>query len=134
MTGAGMSASAVGALVTGLLLVVASGAAWSGRWRWWMQDRGRGHFVLSAMPGTGLMLFGLGIYMVVPTYPVALVGGVGMAAAVVGYVLFFCEPSWFGPAWYRRVKRRSSSLGYRGGHPEPRRKPQGRDGRGREPR
>lgn len=81
--------------------------SWLGRSRaarWWVRTWEGDSLVLGILPGTGLVLFGLGL---VAVFDGAL-QTVGSLLWLCGFPVFligFITPSWWGPAWYRQLSK-----------------------------
>jgi len=93
-------------VVLGLAGVVAAGLAWTGRWRAWSRRVLTGPLVfpITLLPGLGLALIGLGLGQAGVVRSTSPVPGVGALCAVVGMILYFWSPGWFGPRWLRRER------------------------------
>lgn len=91
------------AIVLGVALLVASAAAWTGRWRTWARQFPIGLLAspLGMFPAAGVtfLVGGLAAADAIPdTSPLVFVA---LVIVVAGLVLSFWSPPWFGPAWYR---------------------------------
>ena len=116
------TATYVGAVVLGVVLLALFVLAWRGTWRSWVGDS-HGAAPLFAIPGVGVMAVAYGAGPVLPDRLGLALLGLSLLAALVAFAIGTWDPPWFGPAWYRLFKHRRSSLGYRGGHPETPRRP-----------
>lgn len=96
--------------IIGAILLGLSWFAWSGRWRGWARIAVAPQMMTTIIPAAGVvcLLGGLG------TLVGGAVGGVlltlGFLAAVAGIVLFFWDPDWWGPRWFRERDRTAYDL------------------------
>lgn len=99
-------------IVAGLALLVATWAAWTGRWRGWAAWAGPPfyNFPITWMPGFGIFLVGGGLHELGVSDAVALPpAALGLFG---GPLLFFFAPrKWWGPRWYRERKPTTILLG-----------------------
>jgi hypothetical protein len=56
---------------------------------------------IAALPGLGACLVLVGIAMLLPEGPAAVLGVLALLVALAGFVLWLWDPSWYGPRWYR---------------------------------
>jgi hypothetical protein len=90
-------------IVAGVALLVASAAAWSGRWRSWARRFPIGVLgaPLGVFPAAGATLLVGGLAAtgaISETSPLAFLAAV---VVIAGMVLSLWSPPWFGPRWYR---------------------------------
>jgi hypothetical protein len=92
-------------LLLGLGGLVAGWMAWTGRWRSAGKDLLHPNWSFTLNPALGVLLVGMGLEPLVgraiywPTLPVFFIG----------FLLFWWQPSWFGPRWWR--ERDKTDLG-----------------------
>jgi hypothetical protein len=96
--------SGVVATLWGVGSLVASYRAWTGRWRSWVGTRQEPYpITLYPAMGAGALMGGLGTLGVLSSdSPIAVVLFVVL---MVGLVLSFVTPKWWGPRWYRERER-----------------------------
>lgn len=108
------------AILLGLALLSYAWLCWTGRVRGWAEER---HITgqiprglnIALLPGVGLGFLGGGVgyalFIIWPSSPVAaLIGAlIGLLAVLAFFptsiVLAYWDPDWYGPRWYREVKR-----------------------------
>lgn len=109
-----MTANHFGWLAGGLVLLAFATVCWSGRWRRWVRWEGPDYsrwIPITLLPGLGLLAVAYGISPLLPQAANGAVGGVGMLAALAGFVLMFWEPEWYGPRWFREVNKAFDEAG-----------------------
>jgi hypothetical protein len=90
-------------LLAGTGLLAIAGLAWSGRWRAWARRFLIGPTMpVTLVPGLGIGLVGGGLSEATGSDTA---GALGLLGLVVGAVLCFWSPQWFGPRWLREARR-----------------------------
>jgi hypothetical protein len=88
-------------IAIGVALLAGGWMCWTGRWRGWSRNATMMTMPISLVPGLGACLVLVGIAMLLPDVPGALLGVLAFLVAFAGAVIFFWNPSWYGPRWYR---------------------------------
>src|SRR4051794_1460169 len=97
-------------IVLGAILLGLGWLAWSGRWRGWARIAVTPQMMITIVPGLGTvcLLGGLGTLAGGAAGGVLL--GLGFLAMVAGIALFFWDPGWWGPRWFRERDRTAYEL------------------------
>jgi hypothetical protein len=88
-------------IAIGIVILAGAWMCWTGRWRTWSRQVTMANMPISMLPALGAFLVLVGVAMLLPRVPGALVGLLAFVVAFAGIVMFFWGPSWYGPAWYR---------------------------------
>lgn len=87
------------AIGTGLLAI--AWACWTGRWRAWARIAMLPSIPITLAPGLGLCLLLAGVGTLLDGGARDALIALGLLAGLVGAVLGFWDPSWYGPRWFR---------------------------------
>jgi hypothetical protein len=78
---------------------------WSGRNRGWLRSPKWTWLVLGPFSAFGLMLIAMGIGILDEGGPVSrFIVATSMAGGFLGWLIYLFEPSWWGPAWLRKLR------------------------------
>lgn len=96
----GVALIGIGAVLLGLAWM-----CWTGRWRAWSRIAMLPSVPITMLPGLGLCLLLAGAGSLLAGAAGGVLIGVGLLAAVAGFVLALWDPSWYGPRWFRERDR-----------------------------
>jgi hypothetical protein len=93
-------------LAVGAALVAAGALAWSGRWRSAGKDLMHPNWSFVLLPGLGVLVIGMGLEPLLGNAAL----GPALLLFMLSFVLFFWQPDWFGPRWWRERDRTDLGL------------------------
>jgi hypothetical protein len=100
----------VALVVLGVILLAVAWLAWSGRWRGWAKIAVTPQMMTTMVPGLGTILLLGGLGSLAGGAASGVLIGLGFAAMAAAAVLFFWNPDWWGPRWFRERDRTAYDL------------------------
>ena len=88
-------------IVAGVAQLAVAWLCWSGRWRAWTNMAVLPLAPVTMLPAIGLLFVAMGLGPLLSSVPRGVLYAVTLVALLAAAVVWFWDPPWYGPSWYR---------------------------------